>query len=199
MTSFERYQLPNHHGCALKISNSVPPTPYKKQLALHIMLIGITTQSLQLQIFAHFLWSCSNFCPLLGVPFHRAAFNRLVPCVPTSRLRFIFCLQPAACVSLFVFTQLLTFHFLSSPLAGGWSSGHNRPACLWCCFRQTFIPCMSVSCLCFTFCLHHWQEIGLQVVTDLLVYRPIVPIWEFDDRVFFAAGQPPPQGSPAGR
>ena len=116
-----------------------------------------------------------------------------------SCLCFTFCLHPASCVSLFVFTQMLMFHFLSSPLAGDWPSGHNRPACLWCCFRQTFVPCMSVSCLCFTFCLHPWQEIGLQVVTDLLVFRPIVPIWEFDDRVFFAAGQPPPQGSPAGR
>ena len=141
MTSFERYQLPNHHGCALKISNSVPPTPCKKQLALHIMLIRITTQSLQMEIFAHFLWSCSNFCPLLGVPFHRAAFSRLVPCVPTSCLRVIFCLQPAAYVSLFVFSQLLMFHFLSSP-----------------------------SCLHFTFCLLPWQEVGLQVITNLHVW-----------------------------
>ena len=104
------------------------------------MLIRITAQSLQMEIFAHFLWSRSNFCPLLGVPFHCVAFNRLVPCVPTSCLRFIFCLQPAAYVSLFVFTQLLVFHFLSSP-----------------------------RCLCFTFCLHPWQEIGLQVITDLHV------------------------------
>ena len=132
MTSFKRCQLPNHHGCALKISNSVPPTPYKTQLvlALHIMLIRITTQSLQMQIFTHFLWSHSNFCSLLGVPFHRAAFNRLVPCVPTSCLRFIFCLS-----------QLLMFHFLSSP-----------------------------SFLCFTFCLHPWQEVGLQVITNLHVW-----------------------------
>ena len=57
-----------------------------------------------------------------------------------SCLCFTFCLQPAACVSLFVFSQLLVFHFLSSP-----------------------------SCLHFTFCLLPWQEVGLQVITDLHV------------------------------